>query len=128
MQLQMTQKEKFVYGFIAVALAFMFIEYRYEPVGITVDVGKYAANRISDSSVQATMSAAPKTAKVAKVRETKTSSPASGGYVVAQGETLYAISRKHGNKLDIKATCALNALGPDCGLKTGQRITLAMRQ
>lgn len=127
MQVQMTQKEKFVYGFLALAAVLMTIEYKYQPVAITVDVAHYAAERISGHQVKHTASIAPKTMSVAKTRSTKSSSPASDSYTVSHGETLYEINRKYDGKVDIKATCALNGLGPKCETKAGQHITLAMR-
>src|SRR3989344_2990191 len=128
MQLQMTKREKWVYGIIVFVLAILYVEYEWAPMEKSVDVGNYAIERFSSDKTQATASLKPQAPRVAKATRTKPTSPTSGSYIVARGETLYAINRKHNGKVDIKATCALNDLGPTCGLKPGQHITLAMRQ
>lgn len=126
MQLQMSTKEKFVYGFIALAAVLMTIEYKYQPVAITVDVAHFAAERIGKGHPQTTASIQSQTPHAAKVSIAKShtkASPSSGEHVVAEGETAYSIAKKY--HVEVKPLCALNGLDEKCTIHPGQKLTVA---
>lgn len=127
LRMEMSQREKIIWTIVITLIVGLWIEFTYQPFGIAADIGEFAMNRISGHQVKHTASVTPKTT-VAKVRNVKSSPSTSGNYAVQPGETLYAINRKYDGKVDIKATCALNALGPECKTTAGQSINLALRQ
>src|SRR3972149_3130294 len=121
---------RLIYGFLALAAVLMTIEYKYQPVAIAVDVAHYAGERIGKGHPQATAQVEPQAPRIAKVSATKPHTktmPASLDYVVGKGETVTAVGRKYNNKVDVKATCALNDLGHNCGVKPDQHIALVMK-
>lgn len=133
MQLQMTTKEKFVYGFLALAAVLMTIEYKYQPVAITVDVAHFAAERIGKGHPQATANVqaqAPSLAKtsVSKAQTPKVSTAAAplpqmtGQHTVAKGETLWSIARA--NNVPPKELLAANGMTRDTKLYPGQMVTI----
>lgn len=133
MHFQMSGKEKIGYALAVTAIVFMVIEYKYEPVGITVDTASYVSNRIHQREpvrqALAGQAAAEQVAPVAHIAQTKKakhiSSPATSEHVVAKGETVYSISHKYG--ADPKAVCALNGLGTECTIHPGQHLTMAQK-
>ena len=133
MQLQMTKKEQYFYGFLALAAVLMYIEYRWEPVAITVDVAHYAAERIGKGHPQATayvQPQAPHTAKtsVSKAETPKASNPSASlpqmanQHTVAKGETLWSIARAY--EVPPKELLAANGMTRDTKLYPGQMVTV----
>ena len=133
MQLQMTQKEKYFYGFLALAAVLMTIEYKYQPVAITVDVAHYAGERIGKGHPQTTAQVEPQAPRVAKTSANKVQTPKAsnataplpqmtGQHTVAKGETLWSIARTQG--ISPKELLAANGMTRDTKLYPGQMVTI----
>lgn len=133
MQLQMSQKEKFVYGFLALAAVLMTIEYKYQPVAVTVDVAHYAAERIGKGHAQTTAQVETQAPRVAKTSTAKAQAPKAstavaplpqmtGQHTVAKGETLWSIARTQG--ISPKELLAVNGMNRDTKLYPGQMVTI----
>lgn len=133
MQLQMTTKEKVVYGFIALAVVLMTIEYKYQPVAITVDVAHYAAERIGKGHPQATAQIQSQAPRIAKASVSKAEAPKASNataplpqmtsqHTVAKGETLWSIARTY--EVPPKELLAANGMTRDTKLYPGQMVTI----
>ncbi|MEQ8356955.1 MAG: peptidoglycan DD-metalloendopeptidase family protein [Kiloniellaceae bacterium] len=97
-----------------------------EPGVIDVEVQQLAPQAVSERALEPQLLPAAKPVRQGSVQQaslqTAAAAPAGGGYVVAQGDSLYGIARRFG--LPIRAVIDANRMQPPYALRIGQRLAI----